>query len=659
VPVSYEDAKEHLTKTLSSAIRPVPRIYAWQWGESNRVLRKNAGSKEEGPLRFSRTPYMKKILEALSIISSYLYVYFKKSSQVGGTEAGNTWISYLIDVEPGDIMQVYQTDETAKDSGNLRVIPMLESTPSVADKLISSKAKSRKEKSSFRKFINGSLRIVGAQSISKLKSFAVRYIHITEVDEFKFDLKNQGNTIDLLLARTTTYGNQKKIYIESTPTVKGSSQISDLFSDTDQNHYHITCPHCNHKQHLRFEQLVWHKESTDTGKTINYPGTTYYECEAESCKGKIYESQKPELFAKGEWIPLKPENISKEKIGFHINALYSPLGWFSWSDVVTKYLQALEDPRKMKTFKNTILGLEDEGMSNTPDWQKVFEKRESWKLGTIPSERCLFLTAAADIQADRIEVMVRGWGRKNESWVIDKFAFYGDTDDLASDAWKNLTNLLYLDWKHPMGINIPVSVLGIDASFRTSTVLRWCRDYPLSKVVPLMGRDNFSLPISMPKTTQGKNKTKSQSTKRVYFSTTILKEEFYGWIALEPRENGSFPDGFVHLPSNMDEEFVRQMLGENMIYEGNKLKFVKFRRNEGLDLAVMSRAAALTRAVDDWKENRWRAIELQLGYKPDPIPVDNIVEQKPKEETPPNSNDPLKSHKSYRPKPGIASKLDI
>jgi phage terminase large subunit GpA-like protein len=109
----------------------------------------------------------------------------------------------------------------------------------------------------------------------------------------------------------------------------------------------------------------------------------------------------------------------------------------------------------------------------------------------------------------------------------------------------------------------------------------------------------------------------------------------------------------------MDEEFVRQMLGENMIYEGNKLKFVKFRRNEGLDLAVMSRAAALTRGVDDWKENRWRAIELQLGYKPDPIPVDNIVEQKPKEETPPNSNDPLKSNKSYRPKPGIASKLDI
>jgi phage terminase large subunit GpA-like protein len=657
MPLSYSEAQVHLAKTLSSAIKPVPRIFAWEWGESNRVLRKNAGSKEEGPLRFSRTPYIKKLLESLSITSSYQEVIFKKSSQVGGTEAGNTWISYLIDIEPGDIMQIYSTDDLAKESAELRVIPMLESTNAVASKLMSTKAKSKKEKNTFRKFINGSLRIVSSQSIAKLKSFAVRFIHMTEVDDYKTDLKNQGNAIELAIARTKTYGNSKKIYYEGTPSVKNASNIAKLFEETDQNHYHIACPHCKHKQHLRFEQLNWHKEETETGKIIHYPGTAYYEC--EGCKGKIYESQKTQLLDEGEWIPLKPENISNKKIGFHINALYSPLGWESWSDLVSKYLEALKDPTKMKNFMNTLLGLEYEGMSNTPDWQKVFEKRESWKLKTIPSERCLFLTAGADIQADRIEVMVRGWGRKNESWVIDKFAFYGDTDDLASDAWKNLTNLLYLDWKHPMGINIPVSVLGVDASFRTSTVLRWCRDYPLSKVVPLMGRDNLSLPISMPKTTQGKNKTKSQSTKRVYFSTTILKEEFYGWIALEPRENGSFPDGFVHLPSNMDEEFVRQMLGENMIYEGNKLKFVKFRRNEGLDLAVMSRAAALTRAVDDWKENRWRAIELQLGYKPDPIPVDNIVEQKPKEEIPPNSNDPLKSHKSYRPKPGIASKLDI
>jgi len=657
MPVSYEEARDHLTGTLASAIRPVPRIFAWQWGEQNRILRKNSGSKEEGPLRFSRTPYMRKILECLSITNPYQEVIFKKSSQVGGTETGNTWISYLIDIEPNDIMQIYSTDDLAKESAELRVIPMLESTPSVASKLMSTKAKSKKEKTTFRKFINGSLRIVSSQSIAKLKSFAVRFIHMTEIDDYKTDLKNQGNAIELALARTKTYGNSKKIYYESTPTLKNFSNISKLFAETDQNHYHIACPHCNHKQHLRFEQLNWHKEETETGRVINYPGTAHYEC--ESCKGKIYESQKTALLEAGAWIPLKPENASNLKIGFHINALYSPLGWESWSDIVHKYLDALKDPSKMKNFVNTMLGLEYEGMSNTPDWQKVFDRRESWKLGTIPSQRCLFLTASADIQKDRIEVIVRGWGRKNESWVIEKFAWYGETDDLTCDSWKNLANLLYLDWKHPLGINIPISVLGVDASYRTSTVLRWCKDYPLSKVVPLMGRDNLSLPISMPKTTQGKHKNKSQSTKRVYFSTTILKEEFYGWIALEPREDGSFPDGYVHLPANMDEEFVRQMLGENMIYEGNKLKFVKFRRNEGLDLATMSRAVALTRGVDDWRENRWRAIELQLGYLPDPIPIDNKIPEKPVETAPTNKNDPLQPKKSFRPKPGKSSQVDI
>jgi phage terminase large subunit GpA-like protein len=44
-------------------------------------------------------------------------------------------------------------------------------------------------------------------------------------------------------------------------------------------------------------------------------------------------------------------------------------------------------------------------LAEAPDWQRLYERREQWQLGTIPSGG-LFLTAGADVQKDRIEVSV-------------------------------------------------------------------------------------------------------------------------------------------------------------------------------------------------------------------------------------------------------------
>jgi hypothetical protein len=42
--------------------------------------------------------------------------------------------------------------------------------------------------------------------------------------------------------------------------------------------------------------------------------------------------------------------------GYHLSSLYSPVGWFSWSDAARIFEGAQQNPDLMKGFVNTVLG---------------------------------------------------------------------------------------------------------------------------------------------------------------------------------------------------------------------------------------------------------------------------------------------------------------
>ena len=77
-------------------------------------------------------------------------------------------------------------------------------------------------------------------------------------------------------------------------------------------------------------------------------------------------------------------------------------------------------------MKNTVLGETWQERGEAPDWQRLYERREDWQLGAAP-EGVLILTAGADVQRDRIEIDVWGWGRSLESWLVDHVVLEGDT----------------------------------------------------------------------------------------------------------------------------------------------------------------------------------------------------------------------------------------
>ena len=70
--------------------------------------------------------------------------------------------------------------------------------------------------------------------------------------------------------------------------------------------------------------------------------------------------------------------------GFHLSSLYSPVGWFSWADAAEMYEQARKAPDLMKGFVNTVLGLPFEEEAEAPEWQRLYERRESYRIGHGP-----------------------------------------------------------------------------------------------------------------------------------------------------------------------------------------------------------------------------------------------------------------------------------
>jgi phage terminase large subunit GpA-like protein len=280
----------------------------------------------------------------------------------------------------------------------------------------------------------------------------------------------------------------------------------------------------------------------------------------------------------------------------------------------------------MRAFRNTILGETWMETGEAPDWQRLADRREAWKPGTVPAGG-LFLTAGADVQRDRIEVDVWAWGRGLESWLVEHVVLEGGPGDQA--CWQKLTDLLGRVWQHESGQQLTIARLAIDTGFETSAVYAWSRKVGFAQVAPVKGVEGFNRasPVTGPTyvdaTVAGKRLRRGARLWTV--ATSTFKAETYRYLRQErpTREDleagAAFPPGTIHLPDWADGEWLKQLTAEQLVTVKtrrgfSKLEWQKLReRNEALDLRVYARAAAWIAGADRWSEARWADLEGQLG----------------------------------------------
>lgn len=201
------------------------------------------------------------------------------------------------------------------------------------------------------------------------------------------------------------------------------------------------------------------------------------------------------MLADGEWRPTA-ESDNPQVIGFHISALYSPVGWMAWSQIAAQW-EAADTDEKKRSFKNGVLGETWIERGEVPDWQRIYERRETWRSGIVPKGG-LFLTAGVDVQKDRLECSVWAWGRGLESWLIEHILTDGSAGNAI--AWAALTAKLNARWKHENGGDMGIMRMAIDTGYETSAVYGWARSMGWAQVSPIKGVEGFNraAPVSGP-----------------------------------------------------------------------------------------------------------------------------------------------------------------
>lgn len=607
----YNKSNE-LAATFFDALKPDPELNVWQWADEHRVLSR-VSSAEHGRWRTSRTPYLRKIMEDLSTSSPVQEVYFMKGAQVGATELGNNWLGYIMDHAPGPTLMVMPREEDAKKNSKIRVSPMIEASERLQQRVKDARTRDSGNTILQKDFPGGVLYMTGANSAAGLRSMPVRYLFPDEIDEYPGDLEGQGDPLQLAKKRTSTFSGKKKIFCPSTPTIHKLSRIESAFLNTNQQHYFIPCPTCGHMQILTWPRMKW-----EWGK----PKTVYYECEENGCK--IEEWQKTQFLENGEWRATA-EGADDEKVqGYHLSALYSPYGWFSWQEAVKDWEEARNEKNneKLKTFVNTCLGEVWKDAGEAPDWKRIYDRREPYNRNELPDGVC-FITGGVDIQQDRIEVELVGWGRNKRSWSIDYRIFNGDTNDLEDDCWKQMDELMEEVWLTQGGAELPVKLMAVDSGYRTQTVYNWVRKYPITKVVALKGLDSQSVLMSEPRAVDVKLSHKKRKIRRglklFTIGTSLAKSELYGWLKQdapdEDDETGRYPYGFCHFPEDYGEEHFKRLTAEELqvtfIRGFKKHQWIKANndRNEQLDCRIYARGAANLVGLDRFKEPKWQQLE--------------------------------------------------
>ena len=339
----------------------------------------------------------------------------------------------------------------------------------------------------------------------------------------------------------------------------------------------------------------------------------------------IAEHHKTALLEAGEWrataVAADPGTV-----GYHLSALYSPIGWLSWERIVRAWEAAQGSDEAIRAFKNTILGETWVETGEAPDWSRLYDRREAWKPGIVPAGG-LFLTAGADVQKDRIEVDVWAWGRGGTSWLVDHIVIEGGPDHQG--AWAELTKLLDRTWIHQNGPQLRLAKLAIDTGYQAPAVYGWSRRQGVAQVAPVKGVEGFnrSSPVSGPTyvdvTDAGKRLRRGARLWTVAVST--FKAETYRHLGL-PRptkeelvEGVQYPPGTVHLPDWVDSEWLKQLVAEELVTVRTKRGFARLEwqklreRNEALDCRVYARAAAWIIGADRWSEARWVDLETQVA----------------------------------------------
>lgn len=609
MPTEIPNGAEVYREAYFRGLHPDPDVWVDEWADEYMRIPRDTGAAEPGQYRTSRTPYAREPMRCLSPAHPCKRVVTMVASQLMKTQIALNWIGGLIHMAPSNILTLLPSLGLAKRVSS-RIGKTIKATPVLRERVASSRSRDSRNTMDTKEFEGGSLYVTTAGSAANLSELSARYVYGDEIDRWEVDIGEEGDPIELAETRGSTFGRNAKFYFSSSPTIKGASRISDLFEGSDQRYYYVPCPTCGHMQILEWERLHYSKDFS----------VVHYECAGPECDVLIDEYHKGDMLAKGEWRAHAEGD--GETVGFHLNALYSPLGWMDWKSLAKQFekakkAQAKGDLEPMQVFYNTRLAkVWDSAQEQTKaDTLRARARLEGFTLGSLPSA-VLMLTGAVDVQANRLEFMAMGWGVGMERWVVDFQIVAGDPAD--ERTWAALDELLKAKYRHPCGVGLGILATAVDSGgHHTDEVYQFCRVRRWRNVFAIKGASKPGRPViaqrpSMVDVTW-KGQTERNGAELWFVGTDTAKDWIYNRY---PFDSGP---GALHFANDLPDDFFDQCVAERKIaryVRGHKrIEWVKGKaeRNEALDLMVYCLAMAHYLGLNRYKEHDWERVRQSLA----------------------------------------------
>lgn len=609
----FVDADKLVDELLREFLRPPLAMPCSAWADEYRQIAKGP---EKGRWRTMRTPYLREPMDCTDPENPVQKVIMQFATQLGKSEVLYNAVFKRIHLDPVDMMMVQPTLQDSKDHSRQRFTPTVRAMPYVAERLPD--VRSRDETNTWQtKEIRGgaTLFFAGANSARSLASKPLGFAVCDEVDGYPLDVDGEGDPLSLVWERMSNFPT-RKLLLCSTPTLRDFSRIEGEYLASDRRRYWVPCPHCSAEQ-----VLVWGDASDYGIKWLKTPSgqpraeTAVYIC--SGCGAAIEERHKTTMLHGGRWIAEAPGAQRGLVAGFHLNKLYSPVGWKSWAMLVEDWCKAQDaaragDVSKLKTFVNTSLAETWEEQGDRLAHHEL--QRRSGEFPLRQLQRNVYVcTMGVDTQGDRLEASVWAWGRGLERQLVDRAVFYGDpslAENESGSPWAALTEYRRTPILHVSGKPAPILAVFIDSGgHHTQAVYTYARAHQHAHVfavkgASVQGKAILGKPSDMDVNWLG-NRVK-RGVKLWPIGTDSAKAEIYG--RLRVTEPGP---GYVHLSRHLPPEVFEQLTAERLVTRYVKgrarLEWVKpnGKRNEALDCAVYALAAAYYVGIDRWKEGDW------------------------------------------------------
>jgi len=574
--VPFSPQTIEVAASVLAAFAPPPDLRPSEWAERSVYI--PVGNAIPGLIRFDNAPYQREPLDMTANPDCHR-ISLQWSAQVGKTLLALCAQAYKIEQDPVSQIMMQPSQGDLQTWLETKFNPLVEANKSLTGLIAKPRGRDGVNNQRMKSYPGGFMFFAWSGSPKTMRQRSAPFIVCDETDGY--DRTQEGHPVNLLWQRAATFGDQRKLLEISTPGIKGVSWIEGVFEQGDRRRFFVLCPHCGEAQHLKWSGVTWSRNEEDG----HLPETAGYACEACGVVWTDAERIAAIRGAETQGGGWRAEGKFRGHASYHLNELYSCFRRLS--DVVQSFLEK-KRAGDLQSFVNLSLAETWEEEGDQVEAAPLMARARAFS-AAVPQGAAL-LTAGVDMQRDRLEVEVVGWGLGEESWSVDYRVLWGDP--MLPDVWADLDALLSETFLHQSGAQLPIAAACLDTGGDgglTSSAYDYARGKLGRRVFAIKGVGGWGRPVVSAPTKKRQRRARSVSL----FTIGVDEAKLIVMRRLDIQDPGP---GYCHVPDTRAPDWFLQVTAEKLrtrLIKGFQVReWYKTReRNEAFDCRVYAFAA--------------------------------------------------------------------